>query len=410
MARGVARYLVGSLVVFGLAACGHSWLAEREPWRHEAEVACLKSGAVKEGPMVVRIEPITGPGVCGADFPFKVSAFGDPATLGYSDELRPPGAVPGRFPLADPPPGVDPTQPHVEPYTPAPPRAYPARPVANGPISINPPGIERPDVDDEGEYQFGAPDRAQFGAPQPPSREPPPVMRGAPPSVLTPPAAEQAPPVPPLGPPRATSAMPAVEVKPAATLACPIISALDSWLANDVQPAAMRWFGTPVASIRQFSAYSCRTVNNQPGKGLSEHAFGNALDIAVFTLADGRAVNVEKGWRGLPEEQGFLRDVHLAACKHFATVLAPGADVFHYNHIHVDMRLRRNGYTVCRPSPVPGDVVAGRSPYPRNDPNVTGSIKSAKPIARATRMPVKPLWRGRDEVYDGLPDAVPGED
>jgi len=56
MARGVARYLVGSLVVLGLAACGKMWVAERDAWRHEAEVACLKSGIVKEGPAIVRVE------------------------------------------------------------------------------------------------------------------------------------------------------------------------------------------------------------------------------------------------------------------------------------------------------------------------------------------------------------------
>jgi hypothetical protein len=389
MARGVARYLVGSLVVLGLAACGRSWLAEREPWRHEAEVACLQTGKVKEGPAVVRIEPITGPGICGADFPYKVSAVGDTASvLSYSDELRPPRAVPSRFPLADVPPGADPSQP----YTPAPARTYP-QPSASGPMSINPPGTERPEVDDEGEYQLGAPDA-------PPGTVAPRSAAPAAPTLMQPPV-EQV----PLGRERPPAASPAVAVQPAATLACPIVSSLDTWIANDVQPAAMKWFGTPLASIRQFSAFSCRTVNNQPGKGLSEHAFGNALDIAIFTFADGRKVNVEHGWRGPPEEQGFLRDIHAAACKYFSTVLGPGADVFHYNHFHLDMRLRRNGYTVCRPNPVPGDVVAGRSPYPRRG-EVTGSIKPAKP----TRMPAQRIWRNRDEVHDGLPLAVPGED
>jgi hypothetical protein len=394
MARGVARYLVGSFVVLGLAACGRSWLAERDAWRHEAEVACLQSGQVKETPTVVRIAPITGPGVCGADFPMKVSAFGEPSAVGYTDDPRPPGTV-GRFPLAEPPDARpiagEPYRPRGAPMAPA----YP-QPAASGPMSIRPPGVAQPDADDDGEYPLGAPE--QPPAPTYP-RRPPPIS--AMPAV-PPPAAEQV----PLGPQRAASAAPPVAVAPAATLACPVISALDAWLAGDVQPAAMRWFGQPVAEIRQFSAYSCRTVNNLPGKGLSEHAFGNALDIAVFTLADGRKVNVEHGWRGAPEEQGFLRDVHAAACKHFSTVLGPGADVFHYNHFHVDLARRRNGYVVCRPNPVPGDQVAGRSPYPRRG-EVTGSIVKPKP----TRMPAQRVWRGRDtEVYDGLPAAVPGED
>src|SRR3954464_10352479 len=107
MARGVARYLVRSLAVLGLAACGKMMFAEREPWRHEAELACLKSGQVKEGPSLVRVEPITGPGICGADFPLKVAAIGEGAAVGFADEVRPPGGIPSRQPLANypPPPG-----------------------------------------------------------------------------------------------------------------------------------------------------------------------------------------------------------------------------------------------------------------------------------------------------------------
>ena len=131
-----------------------------------------------------------------------------------------------------------------------------------------------------------------------------------------------------------------VAVKPTATLACPIVSVLDRWLADSVQPAAQRWFGARVVEIKQISAYSCRGMNGNPSAHISEHAFGNALDIAAFTLADGRRITVKEGWRGMPEEQGFLRDVQAAACQQFNTVLAPGSNVYHYDHIHVDLMRR----------------------------------------------------------------------
>src|ERR1700676_3514448 len=99
MTRGVRRYLVGSFVLvalIALAGCSHFMLAERESWRHDAEIACLNSGAVKETPARVRISSISGPGACGADYPFRVSALGESAALGYDDEaVRPAGAVPG---------------------------------------------------------------------------------------------------------------------------------------------------------------------------------------------------------------------------------------------------------------------------------------------------------------------------
>src|SRR5262249_4609921 len=147
-----------------------------------------------------------------------------------------------------------------------------------------------------------------------------------------------------LGPARAgaVTALAQVSVSPAATLACPLVSVLDQWIAGSVQPAAMRWFGQPVVEIKQISAYSCRGMNGDPNAHISEHAFGNALDIAVFMLADGRKVTVKDGWHGRPEEQAFLHDVQGAACEQFTTVLAPGSNVYHYDHIHVDL-MRRSG-------------------------------------------------------------------
>ena len=93
---------------------------------------------------------------------------------------------------------------------------------------------------------------------------------------------------------------------PPATLACPIVSALDHWVGEGVQPAAMRWFGTPVTEIKQISAYSCRGMVGAGGSGISEHAFGNAIDIAAFTFADGRRVTVQEGWHGTSGRAGLL--------------------------------------------------------------------------------------------------------
>jgi hypothetical protein len=167
-------------------------------------------------------------------------------------------------------------------------------------------------------------------------------------------------------------------VKPTATLACPMVSALDQWVTGSVQPAAQRWFGQPVVEIKQISAYSCRGMNGQPGARISEHAFGNALDISAFTLADGRTISVKNGWRGLPEEQGFLRDIQAAACEQFTTVLAPGSNVYHYDHMHVDLMRRPSGGRVCNPDAISGDLVAARAAQRRYgrpaDRAVTGSV------------------------------------
>jgi len=417
MTRGVRWYLVGSFIfvaLIALAGCSHYMFAEREPWRHDAEIACLNSGAVKESPERVRISAISGPGMCGADYPLRVSALGESGPLGYSDEAPvPPGAIPNgsmpqRWPVtppsASPSSGVSsqqlpplqagapqsyPAQPYPQSY---PPRSYPppsARPVGQ-PLSLNPPGLPPPD-DDEDLAVPGGPPHPYYGGP-------------AAPYTPAPPSAAQ--PVPPLGPPRAPLVTDSVEVKPAATLACPIVSMLDQWITAAVQPAALKWFRQPVVEIKQISAYSCRGMNGNPNAHISEHAFGNALDIAEFTLADGHKVSVQYGWHGTPEEQGFLHDVQASACEDFTTVLAPGANVYHYNHIHVDLMRHYNGRHICEPSAIPGEVVAERArarfAAQHGEPAVTGSIETKPRRGRA-------LGYSREDD-DGRPEAVPGDD
>ena len=143
-----------------------------------------------------------------------------------------------------------------------------------------------------------------------------------------------------------------VEVSPKATLACPMTASVDRWLVEDVQPAAMAWFGQPVARVKQISSYSCRNMNGAKTGKISEHAYGNALDISGFVLADGREVIVKTGWKGRPEESGFLRTVQATACERFTTVLAPGSNIYHYDHIHVDLMRRSSGRVACNPAPV----------------------------------------------------------
>jgi hypothetical protein len=187
-------------------------------------------------------------------------------------------------------------------------------------------------------------------------------------------------------------------VSPAATLACPVISALDAWVATGIEPAALRWFGQPVIEIKQISAFACRSMNGQRGAPISEHAFGNALDVAGFTLADGRKVTVRDGWRGLPAERAFLHDVQAAACQQFSTVLAPGSNAFHYDHIHVDLARHASGRSICNPPPVPGEVIAGA--YDAAPTGALGTRRSPRRLGLANGRE-----RETDDAY-----ARPGED
>ena len=423
MSRGVQLSLFGSLaaaVLIAVAGCSHNFYGgEREAWRHDAEVACVNSGAVKDGPERVRISAISGPGICGADFPIQISALGESGPLGYDDEpLRPPGAVPDsavprHWPLVQsnalPPPQAAPMQGRPLPAGAAKRAPFQSTSAQPGqPMSLYAPGVPEPGEDDAA-FEPTPPQPYDGG---PGARLPGPLPQAGPPPPIYTPRAQAGPPGSeehvPLGWPRdptVTASVGPVEVKPTAILACPIVSALDQWITAAVQPAALHWFRQPVVEIKQISAYSCRGMNGNPNAHISEHAFGNALDIAEFVLADGHKITVQYGWHGAPEEQGFLHDVQLAACQEFSTVLAPGANIYHYNHIHVDLMRRSSGRRICEPSAIPGEVVAerARARYATQhfgDPGITGSIK--KTIKRALG------YSGEDD--DRLPIAAPGED
>jgi Extensin-like protein C-terminus len=140
------------------------------------------------------------------------------------------------------------------------------------------------------------------------------------------------------------------------TLDCPMIAALNEWVRNVVEPAAEARFNARVVEIMSMGSYACRGINGMAGARLSEHAFGNAIDISGFRLSDGRTITVVRDWyHGDPASEAFLRDVHSGACGDFTTVLGPGYNIFHYNHIHVDLAMRGNTSTgprrVCRPEP-----------------------------------------------------------
>jgi hypothetical protein len=399
----VALYIVGSAGLLTLAGCGHSWLSfeERPPWRREAEVACLQSGALKGNVAITPVKAIEGPGICGADFPLRVSALGEASTLGYSDDPRPPGPIPrSSFPIPEAREPAYPrsSYPQQSPYPQSgyPQSPYPARADdgAGAPMAIHPAGVETEEPEEEPDAAESAtPGADPFAMPgaRPPAQQQPPGQRPA----QAYPSEPYRSPVP-LGPttPSPTGGM--ATLAPAATLACPIVSALDNWIATAVQPAAQRWFGQPVTEIKQISAYSCRGMNGQPGAHISEHAFGNALDIAAFTLADGRRITVQGGWHGTPEEQGFLRDVQGAACQQFTTVLAPGSNRYHYNHIHVDLMRRSSRRVICEPRAVSGEALAHRL---RGEPWSTGSIGGVRRLGFAP-----------ERIRAKLPDAVPGDD
>jgi hypothetical protein len=148
------------------------------------------------------------------------------------------------------------------------------------------------------------------------------------------------------------------------------------WLREDVAPTALQ-VGSPLRGVDNFDSYECRGRNRVRGATLSEHGRANALDIRGFKLANGEMIrltdpNVGKNWR---------EAVRASACARFSTVLGPGSDGNHEDHIHVDLAERRGGYKTCEWDVREPVKQAEKTELPAagNDPKVDEQIPLPRP-------------------------------
>ena len=133
------------------------------------------------------------------------------------------------------------------------------------------------------------------------------------------------------------------------TLDCRMAERLADWLGNVVAPLAQHHLGSGLAAIESGPGYVCRNRNNDAAAKLSEHAKGNALDISAFALSDGRRIEVRPADQPVPAIAAFLAAVRITACGYFLTVLGPGGDAAHAEHLHLDLGLhgRTANYKIC---------------------------------------------------------------
>lgn len=136
-----------------------------------------------------------------------------------------------------------------------------------------------------------------------------------------------------------------VEVTPPAVTTCPFAEALARWAVDHVTPEAERNLGEPPRTVRIGTAYQCR--GQRSGSKLSEHAFANAVDVMGFTFAARPPLSIAAHPENSPEEN-FQAAIRRAACQAFTTVLGPGADSDHDDHLHLDARKRRGDFRICQ--------------------------------------------------------------
>jgi hypothetical protein len=134
-----------------------------------------------------------------------------------------------------------------------------------------------------------------------------------------------------------------IAISPPATLRCETAEAIVTWVRDDLV-ARVAALGSGLATIENFDSFDCRGQNRIAGAKLSEHGRANALDIRAFRLINGQVAQ--------PTDVAIPKDFRLAmktsVCARFTTVLGPGSDGYHEDHIHVDLAERHSGYRICQ--------------------------------------------------------------
>ncbi len=118
-------------------------------------------------------------------------------------------------------------------------------------------------------------------------------------------------------------------------MTCPVAIGITLWT-QDLEPLATDILGSSIARIEQLGTYSCRRMYGATTGNWSEHATGNAIDVAAFVLEDGRRISLLGDWEEEGERGEFLRAARTAACESFGTVLSPDYNAAHADHFHLD--------------------------------------------------------------------------
>lgn len=118
-----------------------------------------------------------------------------------------------------------------------------------------------------------------------------------------------------------------VTLSPPATINCEEATALSNWITKGLQPA----FQNQIVALNVADSYSCRSRNNVRGAQTSVHGLGQAIDIASFVTKSGRTYTVASNYGAQ------IRAAQKAGCGTFHTILGPGSDGYHENHIHFDV-------------------------------------------------------------------------
>ncbi len=131
------------------------------------------------------------------------------------------------------------------------------------------------------------------------------------------------------------------------TMSCNFAERFAQWAAEIAAPVVVAHTEAQLHAIVTGPGLVCRNRVGTSTTKVSEHAKGNAIDIAGFTLAGKRSLTI--GGEVSDSEARALAAMRTSACGYFTTVLGPGANPAHANHFHFDhgKHGRSYNYRIC---------------------------------------------------------------
>lgn len=121
-------------------------------------------------------------------------------------------------------------------------------------------------------------------------------------------------------------------------VSCGFALVLAGFTRDAAQPLARALAGRPLTAFGTGGGFECRGRNRAAGARISAHGQGLAIDIAWFVFEGGARERVEA-----PSGEStsrFIAALRKAACGWFTTVLGPGSDGAHADHLHLDREPR----------------------------------------------------------------------
>ena len=121
------------------------------------------------------------------------------------------------------------------------------------------------------------------------------------------------------------------------------------WIADVANPLAKQHLGSQITKVHSGNGFTCRRRNNLPTGKLSEHAYGNAIDLLGFSLADKSTISIKAPAMMNKTKARFFAALRKTACGYFTTVLGPGTNAAHATHLHLDLGIhgKTSNYRIC---------------------------------------------------------------